>query len=147
MEKMITNASKEMINMNNKTKITKKCTECGTKYTPNSNRQKYCPECKNTIRLAKKRINSKERRAKKAFNDKALTLFGPHCPKNVADDWSAEVKKIKAEKKRTFKNSTSSIGNDGNVSARKIALENLTYDERDSDFKGSIEDFFNMKDD
>jgi regulator of extracellular matrix RemA (YlzA/DUF370 family) len=125
---------------------TKKCTICGTEYTPASNRQKYCKECRREANLAVKAAGSRRRRAAQAASDKAPVGLSAHVPENVADDWSAESRKIKNEIKRTFRTGRNTPVNNS-VNAREIALSELTIDQRDNDWKGSIEDFFNMKDD
>ena len=42
---------------------TYRCAECGTAFTPNSNRQKYCPECGCSIRRKQKADSARRRRS------------------------------------------------------------------------------------
>jgi hypothetical protein len=125
------------------------CVICGAEFVKRSNRQKYCSDCKVEAKLANNRANSVKYRKAAANADNTAKCYGlaANCPKDVAKDWSAEARKVRNEKKRTLRNSRSSVGNDNGVSAREIALNDLVMDQRDDDFKGSIEDFFAGKDD
>jgi hypothetical protein len=129
--------------MSNKVAI---CELCGNEYVKVSNRQKYC--CNNCKKEAKSRnmqVYNKARNAKIAAKDIRPVSLGASLPKSAPDDWEKELKKVKAEKKRVFAKGRGSAN--GAVSAREIALNDLVFDERDSDFKGSIESFFNGDDD
>jgi predicted nucleic acid-binding Zn-ribbon protein len=129
-----------------KTQITKTCTVCGATFVAGSNRAKYCPDCKVTANLAVKAACERKRRATKAAADKKPVGLSAHIPNKENPDWVAEERKVKNEMKRTYRNGRGQGSNDA-VSARKIALEDLTYDQNENDFKGSIEDFFAGKDD
>jgi hypothetical protein len=128
-----------------KTQTTKKCIECEAEYTPTNNRQKYCPECKDTMRLAKKRINSRERRAKDRQMDAPAFSLGAHLPNKDDPDWENELNRIQNEKKRI--NRRSKYDNYNKTNKREIAEKEWTYDTREDDWKGSIADFFAGKDD
>ncbi len=43
----------------------KECVKCGNKFTPNSNRQKYCPDCRQKVEREKNREYVKRWKAKK----------------------------------------------------------------------------------
>lgn len=44
----------------------KECEVCGCEFAPNSNRQKYCTECKKIV-LRKQRVDATDRFYKKKF--------------------------------------------------------------------------------
>jgi hypothetical protein len=124
----------------------KLCVVCGSEFVANSNRQKYCSDCSREVRLAKVRATRQARRANRAALDKPSYSLGPNLPKSV--DWDAEARKVKNEVKRTYRNYRSNYASaNDSTAARDIAIEEFTYDVRDDDFKGSIDDFFSGNDD
>jgi hypothetical protein len=129
--------------------VSKFCVVCGAEFVANSNRQKYCSDCKNEVKLAKQRVSSQTRRAKRARLDKVKYSLGPNIPKSL--DWTVEARKVNNEIKRTFRNVRVSARTQrsfyGQIKARQEALDNLVVDQRDDDWSGSIDDFFAGKDD
>jgi hypothetical protein len=81
--------------------------------------------------------------------DKPSYSLGPNLPKSI--DWDDEARKVKNEKKRTYRDIRLSLQMQrslyGKVKRRQEALDSLVVDQRDDDFQGSIEDFFAGKDD
>jgi hypothetical protein len=128
----------------------KVCTVCGAEFVANSNRQKYCSACKDDVRRAQMCDVRRAQRARNVALDKASYSLAPNLRKSAdgSVDFEAEARKVANEKKRTYRNyGSSSYREDKSTAARKAALENFTYDVRNDDFKGSIEDFFAGKDD
>jgi hypothetical protein len=129
----------------------KVCVVCGSEFVANSNSQKYCSVCKDDATASVARKGSQRRRAKRAFLDKRPnSCLGPNLPKSADGkvDWEAEARKVKNEKKRTYRNyGPSYAAEDRSQAARQEALESLTFDPRDDDWSGSIDDFFAGKDD
>jgi predicted nucleic acid-binding Zn-ribbon protein len=123
----------------------KQCTICGASFVAKSNNQKYCSDCKGEAKRSYDRKFRRGVRKARVAQDKATFTLGPNLPKSI--DWDDEARKVKNEVKRTFRSQRTSASANQSISARKVAIEDFTYDVRDDDFKGSIDDFFAGKDD
>jgi hypothetical protein len=123
------------------------CEVCGKEFDRTSNRQKHCKECQRELRLERNRIRMIKNRANDASKDKIRPNLAPHVPKstNGKVDFEAEARKIKNEMRRTYRNYGSSSYSMDNISARDIAIEDFTYDQRSEDWRGSVTRFFNGK--